>query len=120
MAQVLGLITVTFMGTKIDVEKGGTAKLGGLMQKGLVVGQQVDYVNEFDMSEINVTTRLRRGDSLIALFASGQGELQVLCDTGQTYVWPDAFVANLPEFTAGDGGKVKIKWNAGSPTELLN
>jgi hypothetical protein len=120
MAQVLGLVDVIWNGQKIDVEKGSKVKLGGLMQKPLVVGQQVDFSAEYDMSEITVTTRLRAGDSLLSIFSSGAGELQVLCDTGQTYAWSDAFIANRPDFTAGEGGKVQIKWNASAPTELLS
>jgi len=120
MAQVLGLIDVVWKGTKIDVEKGGKVKLGGLMQKPLVVGQQVDYSAEYDMSEITVTTRLRAGDDLLKMFSAGAGELQVQCDTGQTFTWSDAFIANRPDFTAGEGGKVQIKWNASAPTQLLS
>lgn len=119
MAQVLGLIEVSWRGNKIPVEKGGKVKLGGLMQKGMVVGQQTDYAQEYEMSEVTVTTRLRRGDSLLDIFAPGAGELQVLCDTGQTYTFPDAFVSNRPEFTAGEGGKVQVKWNASNAAELV-
>ena len=120
MAQALGLISVIWRGQKITVEKGGTVTLGGLLQKEIITGQQVDYADEFHSSEIDVTARIKRGTSVLALFAGGQGELQVQCDTGQTYTWPDAFIADQAKFTAGDGGKLKIKWKAGSPTEVLN
>ncbi len=120
MAQTLGLINVIWRGQKLSIEKGGTVKLGGLLQKKVITGQQVDYANEMTASEVNVTARVQRGTSIIALFAPGQGELQVECDTGQTYTWPDAFIADQPSFTAGDGGKLKVKWEAGAATEVLN
>jgi hypothetical protein len=49
-----------------------------------------------------------------------EGELQVICDTGQTYVFADAFLTDRPEMTSGEGGKIELKWAAGAPEELLN
>jgi hypothetical protein len=121
MAQVLGLIQATFLGVKYDVKKGSKVKLGGLLQKGVVIGQQVDFSQEFDMSEVSVKTRLKKGQSLKALYPQGQGELQILCDTGQTFAWSDAFITNLPELTGGtEGGDIEIKLAGGVPSELVN
>jgi hypothetical protein len=119
MAQVLGLLQVVWNGTQIKVEKGSKVKLGGLVQKGVVTGSQVDFATEFEMSEVTATTVMQKGTALLGLFTPGQGELQVLCDTGQTYAFGDAFLANRPEFTGGDGGKVPLKWNASNPVELV-
>lgn len=120
MAQTLGLISVIWRGTNVPVEKGGTVTLGGLLQKEVITGMQVDYANEMTASHVTASSRLKRGDSLLSLYSPGQGELQVLCDTGQSYVWPDAFLAVMPKFTAGDGGKVALEWKAGIPQEVLN
>ncbi len=120
MAQTLGLITVIWKGVNIPVEKGGTVTLGGLLQKEVITGTTVDYANEMHASEVQCTGRVRRGDALLALFGPGAGELQVQCDTGQSYLWPEAFFSGAPRFTGDDGGKLKLEWKAGSPQEILN
>ncbi len=120
MAQTLGIIDLVWNGTKIPIEKNGKVKLGGMQQNAVITGRQVDYSNEFMASEITATTVIKRGQSVLSLYAVGAGELQVLCDTGQTFVWPDAFLSNRPEFEGGAGGKMQMKWDAGEPTELLN
>jgi hypothetical protein len=119
MAQVLGLVQVSWRGTPVPIEKGAKLKLGGLQQKPVITGQQVNYETEYEASEITVTTTLRRGDSLLTLYAPGQGALIVTCDTGQTYSWDDAFLAKRPELSDG-GGKSQLMWNAGEASELLN
>ncbi len=120
MAQTLGLITVIWNGVNVPIEKGGTVTLGGLVQKAVITGTTVDYANEMEASEVKVTSRVRRGDALLTMFAAGTGELQVQADTGQTYVWPDAFLDQLLRFTGDDGGKLSLGWKAGIPQEILN
>ncbi len=121
MAQTLGLVSIIWRGAKIKIEgNDAQATLGGLVQKRVITGQQVDYANEMEASEVTATTVVERGASIMALYAPGQGELQVQCDTGQTYTWPDAFLEDPAKFSAGKGGKLKLKWAAGTPTEVLN
>jgi len=120
MAQGLGLISVIWNGVKIAVEKGGNFENGGLVKKATINGQQVDYANEMKAGKATVTKRLLRGEQLAGIFQGAQGELQLLCDTGQTYVAPDAFITNTMNWTAGDGGKVKVEWNFGEALEVLN
>lgn len=119
MAKVLGLLELNWRGQKIDIEKGAKVKLGGLQQKPVITGKQVDHADEFMQSEVTATAKLKAGDSLLAIWAPGAGELIAKCDTGQTYSWPDAFLTNRPEFTAGEGGKVPLAWAAGEPVELV-
>ena len=120
MAQTLGLISVIWNGTKVTVEKGGTFENGGLIQKEVINGQQVDYANEMHAGRAHVTIRLQRGSTLANVFTPGQGELQLLCDTGQTYVAPDAFLRNTMNWSAGDSGKVKLEWAFGEAEEVVN
>jgi len=119
MAKTLGLITVVWRGQTIPVEKGGKVKVGGLEQKPVVNGVQVDFANEMVASEITATTKMDADTRLLALWAPGAGELQVQCDTGQSYVWADAFLTGRPDFTAGDGGKVQLKWGGAIPLEQV-
>jgi len=120
MAQALGLVYLVWNGTKIAVEKGSTFKNGGLQQKPVISGQQVDFANEFVAGEVTATKKLLRGDSVLGIWTAGQGELQVQCDTGQTYVAPDAFLKNTANWTSGEGGKVKLEFVFGVATEQLN
>ena len=120
MAQTLGLITLIWQGTQVPIEKGGTVTLGGLVQKPVITGAVVDYADEMQASKIECTGRIKRGDALLTLFGAGSGELQVQCDTGQTYVWPDAFVDAPLRFSGDDGGKLKLSFGAGIPQEILN
>jgi hypothetical protein len=120
MAQALGLVSIIWNGTKITVEKGGSFEDGGLIQKPVINGQQVDFANEMKAGKATVTKRLLRGDQLAAIFSTGQGELQMLCDTGQSYIAPDAFLTNTPNWTAGEGGKVKLEFAFSQASEVLN
>lgn len=120
--QTLGIIDIIWNGLKIPVEKGtGTYTPGGMQNKTVVAGRQVFRSQEFVPSEAEATTVFRRGDSLLTkIDPNVEGELQVVCDTGQVFMHTDAFIVDKPKITAGDGGKVAIKWNAGEPLELVN
>lgn len=114
MAQTVGIIDAIWNGQKIPLEKGATFNPGGLKNNPVVAGRQVFYSQEVVPSKLDGTTVLQAGQQLSALVPSGQGELQVICDTGQVFVVPDAFRLDVPDITGGEGGKVKIVWN-GSP-----
>ncbi|MDO9501389.1 phage tail tube protein [Falsiroseomonas sp.] len=119
MAQTLGIVDFTWRGQSIPAKKGSKFKLGGTKSNPVVTGRRVDHAHEFEASEVSATFALRRGMSLLALFAPGEGPLEVLADTGQTYSFPDAFVTNRPEATSGEGGDVEIMWSAGEPNEVV-
>lgn len=119
MAQVLGITDIIWRGQSFAVEKGSTFKLGGLKNVPVVTGRRVDHAQEYEASEIKATFALRRGMSLLAIFAPGEGPLEVLCDTKQSYSWTDAALTNRPEATSGEGGKVEAMWSAGEPNEVV-
>lgn len=119
--QTLGIVDIVWRNQKIPVEKGAKFRVGGIKQNAVVTGRRADYAQEFQQSEVTATTRLARGQSFKALYGAGEGELQVLCDTGQTYVMSDAFLeGDRPEITGGEGGKIELRWVAGEPEEQLN
>lgn len=119
MTQVLGIIDIVWKGRNVPVEKGAKLKLGGLKNNSVVYGRKVGRAQEYEASEIEATTALERGQRMKDLYTSEEGELQVQCDTGQTYVWPDAFLTDNREMTGGEGGKVALKWSAGDYEEVL-
>lgn len=121
MAQTLGIIDIYWREEKLAVEKGAKVKLGGLKNNAVITGRQVHRAQEMEASEITAVIALRRGQSLVAIYGDGsEGQLQVLCDTGQTFVFSDAFLSNRPEATGGEGGKVELVWMAGEGEEVIN
>lgn len=120
MAQTLGIVDLVWKGRKLAVEKGAELTLGGLKNTPVMYGRQVGHAQEMEASNVTAVVPLERGQRLSDLWAAGPGELQVLCDTGQTYVFPDAFLTNRPNATGGEGGKVRLEWSGGTPEELLN
>lgn len=119
MAQVLGIIDIAWRGRNVPIEKGAKLKLGGLKNNPVIYGRRVGRAQEFMQSEIEAVTVLERGQRARDLYDVGEGELQVICDTGQTYVFPDAFLSEQIEMTGGEGGKLPLKWAAGEFEEIL-
>ena len=119
MAQTLGVIDIVWKGRNIPVEKGAKLKLGGLKNNAVVYGRRVGRAQEYEASEIEAVTAYERSQSMKALYDSGEGELQVLCDTGQTFVFADAFLTDNRELTGGEGGKIPLKWSAGDWEEII-
>ena len=118
--QVLGIIDITWQGRKIPVEKGAKIKLSGMKNNAVTYGRRVGRAQEFAAGEVSATTHLERGKRFRDLYSESEGELQVICDTGQTYVCPDAFLMDgPPEMTGGEGGKLELKWSIGSYEEIL-
>lgn len=118
MAQVLGIVDILWQGRNIPVEKGAKLKLGGITNNAVVYGQRVGRAQEFKGSEVEAVTALERGQKFKELYGVGAGELQVQCDTGQTFTFPDAFLTDQRELTGGEGGKIPLKWSAGDYEEI--
>lgn len=118
MAQVLGLISLHWLGNEIDIKPGGTLKLGGLVNKAVVYGQKVGNAQMMEASEVSCKAIVTAGMVVTTTFNVGQvGELQAQCDTGQTFVWESAFVEGAVTLTAGENSEVDVKWGAGAPME---
>ena len=117
--QVLGIVDIVWKGRNIPVEKGAKLKLGGIKNNAVTYGRKVARAQEFVPSEISATTDLERGQTYREMYGVGEGELQVVCDTGQTYVFPEAFQTDRPEMTGGEGGKLELMWSAGLYEEII-
>lgn len=119
MAQVLGIVDIVWKGRNIPVEKGAKLKLGGIANNPVVYGRKVGRAGEYKQSEIEAVTAFERGQRISELYTSEEGELQVVCDTGQSFVFPDAFLTDQRELTGGEGGKIPLKWAAGDYEEIV-
>ena len=119
MAQVLGIVDIIWRGRNIPVEKGAKIKVGGIKNNAVTYGRKVARAQEFEGSEVTATTNLEKGQRYGNLWDAGEGELQVVCDTGQTFTFNDAFLTDHPDITGGDGGKIELKWAGSAPEEVL-
>ena len=118
-AQTLGILELYWGGQQIPIEAGGKVTLGGVRNKPVVVGRQIRRAQEMLQSEVSVTTVVQAGVSVLQLLGAAEAEMQVKCDTGQTFVWTTAFLEGAPGFSGGEGGKLELKLAGGEPQELL-
>ena len=109
MTQVLGIIDAVWIGRKIPLEKGAKFNPGGIKNNVVIAGRQVGRSGEMTASMLDGVTWLAAGQKLGDILPAGEGELQVICDTGQVFVVPDAFRTDVPDVTGGEGGKVPVK-----------
>lgn len=120
MAQTVGIIDIVWNGVYLACEKGSKAKIGGIKNNPVTHGRKVSRAQEYQASEIEATVPFERGMTLADIWTEGEGELQVRLDTGQTYVWSDAFLSgDRPTISEGEGGKVPLKWSGGTPEEVI-
>jgi len=120
MVQVLGIVDIIWRGRNLPVEKGAKFRKGGMKNNPVTYGRKTGRAQEFQGSEVTATTNLERGQRLGNLLDPGEAELQVVCDTGQTFVIADAFLADdIPDMTGGEGGKIELKWAGSAAEEVL-
>jgi hypothetical protein len=119
MAQILGIIECIWGGVALNIKPGGTFKIGGLVNTAVVFGTQVGRAQKMMESEIAVKVVIEAGDRITDVFgASLEQELQIRCDTGQTFVWESAFRKDILSVTSGDNSEVDVNFAAGAPMEL--
>ncbi len=119
MAQVVGIIDVIWNGRYLACEKGSSARIGGIRNNAVTHGRKVSRAQEFQGSEIKAKLPFEAGMKISDIWSEEEGELQVRLDTGQTYVWNDAFLSgDRPTITEGEGGAIELTWSAGSPEEI--
>lgn len=117
--QTLGLIDIVWRGRQIPVKRGAKIRVGGIQNTVVTYGRKVGRAQEYVGSEVTATTNFERGQRFDNIWDAGEGELQVVCDTGQTFVMNDAFLTERPEITGGEDGQFELKWAASTPEEIL-
>jgi hypothetical protein len=106
-------------GALLETLPGAKLKLGG-DKRAPVVGNRglIGYSETTEPAELDCEIALTAGTSLAALRDIVDATLTYEADTGQTYVVRNAFVTEAIEVSAGDGGKVMLKF-AGDPAEEM-
>lgn len=116
---LLGIVKAIWQGQNIPLKPGSSFNLGGVSAKPQVVGTQVDFSRSMEPSDIQLNVAVQAGMQITSLFPRGvQGELQVECDSGQTFVWENAFVSGTIDITTGDNSEARVKFAGGTPLEL--
>jgi hypothetical protein len=119
MTQVLGIVDIIWRGRTLSVEKGVSYRPGGTKNNPVTYGRKVGRAEEFQGAEAKAVINFERGQRWGNTWDSGEGELQVVCDTGQTFVHYDAFLSgDIPTITGGEGGKMELTWSASAGEEI--
>ncbi len=118
MAQFLGIIDIVWRGVNIPVDKGAKYRPGGIQNNVVTTGRKVGRSQEFIGAEITATSHFEKGQRWGNTWDPGEGELQLLCDSGQTFVHNDAFLTEIPEIDEAEGS-FDLKWAASPGEEIL-
>jgi len=115
---LLGIIKAFWLGNEVPVKPGSSFTLGGVSSKPQVVGTNVDFSNAMEASEVKLKVAVKSGVSITGTYARGvAGELQVQCDSGQTFTWENAFISGTIPITTGDSSEMEITFGGGTPLE---
>lgn len=110
--KVDGLLLATMPGAKIDI--------GGKARASVVGASEIHgYGETIKPSTLECEISLGQGMSLEGLRNITAATVTYEADTGQTWVIRDAFVSETLNITAGDGGKVALKFE-GQPAEEMS
>lgn len=118
--QTLGIIDIVWRGKQIPVKQGAKFKPGGIQNTPVTYGRKTGRAQEFVGSECSATSNFERGQRWGNTWDPGEGELQVVCDTGQTFVVGDAFLTERSELTGGEDGQFELKWAGSAAEEILS
>ena len=107
--QILGVIDAVWKGRKLPLEKGATFEKGGVKNNPIIFGRQTFRSQEGTSAKLTCKVPFRQGDTIASVVGDmTEGELQVVCDTGQVFVVPDAFMTEQPKLTGGDGMSLEL------------
>lgn len=103
MSQVTGIVKVYLNGALQRSKEGAKLKLGGKERTAQVGHAVYGFSEKVVPSELEFTLSHMPDTDLIALRDLTGATARFECDSGTTYVIPNAFVSEPPELTGGDG-----------------
>lgn len=120
-AQSLGVLTITWGGTTLNVDaKSSSFSPGGLVNTPVVAGQQITYGQSMAAPTVKATFPLLKGMSLSTLRANNGSEMQVKCNSGQTYTINGAFITKDIMAKGGPGNNISLEWSGQPATEVVS
>lgn len=112
MSKVLGRATVKVDGEVLLIDNGAKLAFGGVTRK-VVKGTEIHgYAEEAMEPSVEVAATVDKDSSLKAWADIADATVTFECDTGQVYILKNAWLENPPEVTAGEGGRVPLKFVA--------
>lgn len=106
-------------GAMLNTMPGAKLDIGGKTRTPVIGGNSVlGYSEVIKPSTLECEISLSQGTSLAAIAKITGATVTYEADTGQTYVIRNAFVTETLSVTAGDGGKVAVKFS-GDPAEEM-
>lgn len=117
MAKVLGRATVKVDGDVLLIDNGAKFNLGGVTRK-IVKGTEVHgFAEESVEPSIEVVATVNGKTSLARWGKIENATVTFEADTGQIWSLANAWLEAPPEVTAGEGGKVTLKFVAAKAEE---
>ncbi|GBQ23503.1 hypothetical protein AA0472_1119 [Acetobacter estunensis NRIC 0472] len=117
MAVSVGILSIWWKGVQYDCQKGSSLRLPAMRNVTQVAGFSAHRSRQFQQGQCKATPLLLEGQSLSQFNPGDEGELQVVADTGQSWVFPDAYITDAPTMT-DDGGKMPITWDMSTFEEI--
>jgi Phage tail tube protein len=116
---LLGIMTAVWGSTELPLKTGNSVEIGGVVSKAVAVGATIDFANAMMPSVISLKVAVQQGVSVTGTYPSGVGkELQVTFDTGQNFVWANAFRQGTIKITDGDNSEATVEFGGGTPLEV--
>lgn len=120
-SQSLGVLAVNWGGTRIDVDaKASSFSLGGTVSTPVVAGNKIYQSLSTVPPMVDLKFPLVKGQSITALRALNGTEMQIECDSGQTYILPSATIQGDLKVTGGAGSNVAGKWSGSPASEVIS
>lgn len=116
--KVLGIATVKVDGDVLLIDNGAKLNPGGVTRT-TVKGTEVHgYAEQAMEAFVEVTATMSEQTRLKKIAAMSDVSVTFEADTGQTYILNHAWLENPPETTAGEGGKIPLRFVAKTCEEM--
>lgn len=120
MSQRLGKAFIKVNGQLLESMPGAKLNVGGYKRNPVIGGVAVlGFAEELVPSTVECEISVAAATKIMDIAKYKAETITFECDTGQTFVVKDAFLTEPPELTAGEGGKVPLKF-AGQPADQVN
>lgn len=117
MAQLLGRAYIKIGGELLRSEAGAKIDIGGAVRTAVVGSFAVHgYAEKVKESTVECEVALAKGESVARFRDITDASIHFECDTGQVFVVRNAWLADPPVITEGEGGKIPLKF-VGPPAE---
>lgn len=110
MAQTIGRATIRYNGKSLLTDKGAKLNLGGVERKPIVGDQVHGYAEDMTAPFIECNISVTKDTPLEEIKGIVDATVTFEADTGQIWVLKTAWSSVPPEITAGEGGKVPVKF----------